>query len=571
MDLENKALLAVVFSLMLIALPASAFTLNSDTDSATLNCADGSAFLWITNDASESALYSLSIYNPLNLTSWFDSSSLQVPGGETRGAAVHFSAPGCFQGQQNLVVEADKCAGTQCEKKWRKISVFVPQACSKNCASRINAVPPQNSFSPGQCTTDSCFSGRQSDLSFNSFFSNSVHTVDINGAPSECLKLNVGESRDIKLRIQNTGAAGTFDFKITGDTDSLNPSTDKGYVSLPRGGFQDVVMEVSPGSSTQGNSVITFNVMNSGDAIASESVCVNVFDSHSASLSLPGTIQAFDCENPVITGKIRNEGSAADSFIVTATPEVIAQGADSFSSIAPDPVAVGGKSSAEFKLTLNTKALSLGPNKIIVQAKGEQYLDIHGNYNKAQGMGEVTVNVNPCQQVQQGGSVTVNITQTTENGWIGYGVYVTNNYNKQLDDVSVSVQGIPQEWKVITTDGVSIPPGEARRLTLLVKPTTQDDAMPVILVNSKGSKIASQPVGKTSGKNAGGLSGLFVLGADNWILLLIALAAIIALGFFATRPTSKQLSPAAPGKVEPQADVDAYKKLLSKAKDNAQQ
>ncbi|VVB67832.1 Uncharacterised protein [Candidatus Norongarragalina meridionalis] len=477
----------------------SIVSLSTEADYAIITGTQGELRFWATNNANETRFVSFSAYVG-ELTAFIDEPFAALQPNAAKSTYIRFNAPDCFRGVEDVYLKARSCNadGTSCAERTKTIHVFVTPTA--DCSYHIN----------GSLGTEAYVAplvrGRPSStLTYVKYFDPTEYDVRVSGA-EKCIDFYAGDWKRVPLTLLNRGAAGTFDLRLLGDTDKINAMLGSEYVSLTRNDASDVFIDVQPGRDS-GRYWVTLQVLNGVSVITEKDVCINVVDKYEASLLMPKYVRVPDCSGVTIRGLAENLGTAEDVYAIMT---------DKFAAASEDTITVRAGERGQFDVVIDGSTLQKGTTTLHVGI---------ASVETSKMVAEATTQL---EVVSCSAASSVNATQTQEAESVRVTVNVVNDLNTSLDNVSASVAGIPATWKVQAESGVSIAPQSSRNLTVIITPTTSEEAVAPQLIVKSGDRIIGQQALPPISPKPAGLTG-FVVTALSQNMMLIAVLVAIAL------------------------------------------
>ncbi len=530
----KRILFAIAGALLVLSAFAGASSLNKNVDSAFMYSDQAiDAYYWFVNTGDETAFVSFSA-EVGDLNGLFDAPFVVVEPGAAKGTYLQLTAPDCMRGAQTIYVNALACnaEGDDCNEYSTYLTVNVNPAFE--CGVFVNGSyePPQY-YEPTPaycCTTPDCASeqcvaesgyccdysatvytgGSQkySTITYSRFYDPTELDVSFHGDQS-CAQAYTGDWVRSEITLVNRGAASTFDLRLIGDKEKLNAVLGSSYLSLSRNGAQDVFVDFQPSRVQGGRYWVTLQVMTGGVVVGERDFCVDVVDRFEARVLLPQSVEFDACSNGLIHGEVQNMGTAADSYAIVA-------GVD-YALVTPSEVYLEPGEKASFEISVDSAALPQGSSLIPVAAVNSR------SESPIVGEGAVTILKIPCSQAGE-----VDVSSSEEDGFFEVVVRVTNDFDVPLENVTVDLLNLPNDWEVIGETGVTIAPNSVMDLRLWVKPSTDEEANPVAVVKSNGEVIATKELPAIRG-GAGGLTGLvtYALSQNALLISLLVIASLL--------------------------------------------
>ena len=476
-----------LFGLFLVAFAAmgalaSAFSAQAGADYVVLHGTEGKVFVSATNDAGVEGTISFSTDSD-QISAYAENQAVQrAAAGETKGTYVLISAPDCFRGTADVTVTVQLAV----DQKITYASTTI----------RAVAYPTEqcDRYQEGAPATDNYVAaGSGKTALFTAYADPTEYRVSIIGG-EKAETMGAGQFKRMKLKLMNYGAAGTFELRAIGG--EVNAALTKESVSLQRSEATDVYLDVKPAQGTaDGRYFTTVQVMAQGQIIYERDIAVDVAEKHDVSLALPDAVTINGSTPVAIAAAVKNAGTAVETLKITV------------SAFAQAPAAISVKA-GETK----TFAIVVDPAKL---AAGENTLDVRVESDAIEGSGQVKVTA-------QGGAQELKPIPIT--------VAVKNDGNSSLENVTGSITGIPASWLVMKGDPITVPAHGEANMTLYIKPTTNEDANPILTVKS-GDTILQTIRLPTIKAAPTGISGYFTAlgGNTTFIGVLVAVAVVVAL------------------------------------------
>jgi len=499
---------------------ASAFQLRSSVDYISVSSSTGSVYFYAENtgDAAETLSFSAASEN---LLTYFDESYFSIPANSIKGAYLRISSPDCFRGYETVTVSAQLCSSSSCETSTKKITVNAIPA--KQCSSYVEGFATPSSFVPGySCSSDGCLQlgnnarDVKSTVVFSSRFDPSGYEVRISGA-DQCTKITRGENAKIGLTLMNRGASGSFDLRLLGDNEELNSFLTRDYVSLSRSEATDISIYSEPSSEvTSGRHFTTLQALNNGQVISEKSVCIDIDDIFSTSLSVPFQIIAVPGKDSVAIIEIRNRGTSEESYLLEALPLGMSQDAVSLETRS---FTLGAGESKQVSLQIDSSSLNSGDNRFEIIASGS--------------VSKAVSQLNAILQTPEKTSVSANQSQADNS--VTVTLAVGNDEDFAIDNITFDVSGIPSSWTVSKVAPFSVPAHSEKRFPVKITMNSNEEAQPIVTVKSNGRILSVQTLPKISGAT-GGFTGFFTATlAKNAQLALLVLVVFLLFFLFYIR------------------------------------
>ncbi|MFA6048349.1 MAG: hypothetical protein WC792_00165 [Candidatus Micrarchaeia archaeon] len=547
---SSRFFVLAAFAAAFFAIPlASAFTLSASSQNLGITpCSDGQVYVYVQNPFSTGGELSFSASFG-QLHGFFDAPSQAIAGGATRGSYLHVSSPQCFKGWEDVTVYGQLCIDGECRVEQKTVRVNV-EPCSDCNGFIYLSNQTEAYYIPAAPRTSDGTVPLASGIYFASEFDPSFYELNI--FSKDEVNMRQGETAAVELSLVNEGAAGTFDLRAIGDVGELEAYLSDDYVSLARGEARTVRLDVQP-STVTGKYCAAVQATRAGGIVVQEKyVCFNVYDKLSAEISLPTTLAATRCDTVEFDAKIRNTGTAQDTYRLRTTP---------FSTADETYVTLSPGEYAEIGVAIDANALALGRNKVAFYAEGENVDALTGLTSKGKGI--VNLFVSECRGT--GGSASssqqigvANTTQAANGTLIKLVTAVVNEGNGTLEAVTAEIFGLPNEWTVTQQEpnGITVEPGQTRNLTLWVQANTPAEAEGTLSVKSNGTTLYSKPV-KINGKTGdAGIVGFFTmaLSGNSLFISVLILAALVVIVMAARGRHAKELE---------QARLDRVKKSIT--------
>ncbi|MFH0835167.1 MAG: hypothetical protein V1881_02395 [Candidatus Micrarchaeota archaeon] len=477
----------------------SVISLNTEADYAVITGTQGELRFWATNNADETRFVSFSAYVG-ELTAFIDEPFAALQPNAAKSTYLRFNAPNCFRGVENVYLTARSCNadGTSCAERTKTIHVFVTP--TEECSYHING-----SIGVDAYTAPLVRGGPRSTITYVKYFDPTEYDVRVSGA-EKCIDFYAGDWKRVQMTLLNRGAAGTFDLRLLGDTDKVNAMLGSEYVSLTRNDASDVFIDVQPGRDS-GRYWVTLQVLNGVSVITEKDVCINVNEKYETALLLPKYVRVPDCSGVVLKALVENKGTAEDEYAVMT---------DKFATASEDVVTVQAGERGTFDVAIDASQLKPGVTTLHVGIASMETQKM---------VAEATTDL---EVVSCSAASKVEATQTQEAESVRVTVTVVNDLDTALDNVSASVVGIPATWKVQAEAGVSVAPQSSRNLTVIITPTTSEEALAPHLIVTAGDRVVGDQALPPISPKPAGLTG-FVVTALSQNMLLIAVLVAIAL------------------------------------------
>jgi hypothetical protein len=430
----------------------------------------------------------------------FDTTTLHVKNGETKGTYLRFEAAGCSRGEENVVVTGEFCVNGACQTRQTTVKVTMIPCASLKCTSVDDNSLYFKSVSGVSCTGEGCsVVNRNTKIEFSNYFDPSEVSLRING-PAECQQAQVGELTRVVLQLINSGAPAQFNLQsIDRGLAIMNPSLSQDSVAMSRNSVERVLLDVIPSKSV-GRYWVTVQATKDGFKVASKDVCFDVSEKSEALLTVPQKVSGDSCSSITFRAKLENTGSTTEKYVISSNVASV-----------PDSITLGGGEVKYFDVVVPKNRVSTGSMEVSVKAESEHLI----------GSTVTTVKVSECSGVS--------FTQTREGDNIRVTALVNNDRSDAMQRVSLALSGLPSSWLVVGREEKDIPAHSSESVSILVKPGTSEEVTVVAKVLEDGSEVKSAPL--TLSGNAG-LTGFFILGGSNWLLLLLLLIIALALLLF---------------------------------------
>jgi len=345
-------------------------------------------------------------------------------------------------------------------------------------------------------------------LTFATYFDPTEYDVDILGATTG-KKIAAGYFARFKISLANRGAAGTFDLKLIGDKDAVNAVLSNNYVSLERGGIQEVYVDIQPSRNAgTGRYWVTVQAIRNFVVLAEKDVYVDVEDKFDAELVLPDSIKTSACGSTTLSAKLKNTGSREDSFILEASE---------FASLAPAELSIAAGREALFSISIDGSKAGVGMRALVIRAES-----VNSPERKAFEK-TIAVQSSACASEEN-----VLINKSEQDALVKLFVDVENPFDTPLEGVTVSISGLPKDWTYSAPSGVSIPANSKKTIEVSIT-RGSDEAVKnaVIEVRSNGRVVASKEFSVDA--RATGLTGFvtLALSQNGWLIALIILIALL--------------------------------------------
>lgn len=517
--------------LLLLAGLASALSLSSGADTVIVSGARADVTLWATSDLNTNGQMAFSAYAG-DVNAFFDRPIVSVAPGETAAAHLIINAPDYFRGVKDVPVWVQLCAlnnGTNCVVSSTTVRVVsYPYGDSTTPASTasstsiqtspyrtvqtngfVDGFPNQNNLVIDSTPTYGVTASR---VVRTQYADPTSRSVDVTGDLHVSTPATQGAR--VKVTVANTGAAGDYDFVLTGDDASRlhavasvsgarlqtnqavsfyvdafpNPS-----LSSPSGGATG---PASAGASRAGRYNVVLQVQNAGQLVEGgyAVIQVDVSDVHQATLVLgQSSLEVVQGSSGELPLSITNTGTASETLQLV-TPNFIS---------GPASIVVGAGQTRSATLVVDAAKLDVGSYQVEIGAQNAF----------VSGKGAFTLNVNPAPVVVP----TVSPAAPTVQDVLTLEANVSNPSNATWFNVTAMLVGIPQNWTVTKAQAVSLAAGQSMSLQLVVNRTTDEEAPnPSLLILSDGVTVARQDLPKINSRTASGLTGLFTAGPNSF-------------------------------------------------------
>jgi len=482
--------------LLAVAALTSGLAIQTDADSYSITGqTQGQAYVWAVNDFASTATISFTA-SASHVTASLDKARHSAAVDGVAGTVVRFYAPPAFRGTDYITIQAQACAGDgTCVTATKKIEIRVEAEITQN--EQIGQPQRYTKSAPewGSVTY------------YGAAFDPTSYNVDIQSRTS-CIKIGAGSRESERLLLLNRGAAGSFNIRAFGDKKLIDAELTPSRISLQRSGAEEVWLSVSPSLQAAGQrTYVTVQVLApNSQVVAERDYCFDIEDRFDAKLYVPKLVQVTNCGQTEIQAVLQNTGTAADRYTISGSRLL---------GVTPDELTLAAGESQELKLLVDTSGLEPGQTAIsfsVASASG------------AAGSGETVLDVKACENMAKS-TTQEGPTETT------ISVEVKNEFNRTLENVTASVEGLPQGWTVLLpVEPLTLQPGEAKNITMTIRASTGEEVKNATLVLKEGDKvIARQRLPTISGK-PGGLTGFFTAASGNLgLIAAIIVGALVVL------------------------------------------
>jgi hypothetical protein len=506
---------------MLLAGFASALTLESSADTVIVSGTRADVTFWSTSDLNVQGSLAFSAQVG-DFNAYFDRPVVAVSPGETAATHLIIGSPDFFRGVKDVVVRAQLCTPdlSVCNTAAKTVRfVNYPYGQDALPASTVAGASPQtdpyrqvqpNGFVDGFANQNNflandipAYGVRASRVVRTEYANPTERGVDISGD----LRISTVATRGARasVRVANNGAAGDYDFVLSGDSARLNAVASISGARLQEGEVASFNIDVYPkGALKAGRYNLVLQVQNAGRLVPGgyANIQVDVTDVHTVELALGvETLEVKRGQQAELPALLTNRGTAAEDLQLLS-PDFISH---------PTSVLVAAGQSRRVVFVVD--ATNLNP--------GNYAVEIGGQNQFIAGKGSFTLVVKPADLPAP--------TVAPQDDLVALELSVTNTGNTTWTNVTASLLGIPEAWTVTKGAPVNLKSGESTKLLLLVNRTTDEEAPnPVLFVKSDGVNVARQDLPKIGSRKSSGLTGLFTAGANSFsvILVLVVLAII---------------------------------------------
>ncbi|MEM0475391.1 MAG: hypothetical protein QW343_01190 [Candidatus Norongarragalinales archaeon] len=454
----------------------------------------------------------------------------------SRGVNLRVSAPANARGCDLVTVTATVCDSSPegaCETLSKTIRVFVSPSRESNYYVEFPLNYCLNYFEPAARISSNRVA---SHLEFEGYFDATrfdARFIDVFGV-SRCKKVKPGEFARFPVSLRNTGAATSFDIRLIGDKDVLNAEVSSSFASLQRNEIAEFSVSVSPTHyAAPGRYHVVVQAQRGGIVLAEKEVCVEVEHEYDVRLSVPSEVEASTCGVSSFEAQVENTGTGRDIFeIDVSEPD--------WALVATRNVEARAGQKQIFEVKIDGTRLDPGVYHLGIKATSGENFGMRPASDKA----FVLVKVTPCIPEKPLSPAQASVKKEEKDEVAKLLVTIENPSDAPIDNVSVSLEGLPEKWSYVSESGFVVPPHSNKTLTVLVKRTTDEEAKDVMLKIKSGDKVVGvQTIPKIESR-ASGLTGFFVAaGANAWIIALIiaiALAVVVLSGRLKTSEEATQ-------------------------------
>jgi len=511
-SLQGLKELKIGFIVLGVALLVASFVagaeLKTSADTASVSCREGKVFVWVNNEASEERLvaFSAQFSGSLGLNGFFEDEFLTAPAKGAKGTYLHFRAPDNMRGAEDVWIRAQIVSrdNTVNEVRQKNLRVFVTPC--KQVGYYINGTAKGPFYEEPRETGEG--TRIKSFLTFTSYFDPTEYDVDFLGATAG-KKIAAGDFARFKIALANRGAAGTFDLKLIGDKEAVNAVLSNNYVSLERGGIQEVFVDVQPSKNAgAGRYWLTVQAIRNFVVLAEKDVYVDVEDKFDAELILPQSIKTSACSSTAVTARIKNTGSREDSFVLEASE---------FALLAPTELSIPAGKEAFFTITIDGSKAGVGARALVVRAES-----VNSPERKAF---EKTVSV---QSSACAGAENVLVNKNEQESEVKLLVDVQNPFDTPLERVTITIVGLPKGWTYDAPLETTIPANSQKTLAVVIKRASDEGVKNALIeVRSNGRLVAVKEF--SIEPRASGITGFvtLALSQNTWLIALIILIALL--------------------------------------------
>ncbi|MFH0974003.1 MAG: hypothetical protein V1817_04430, partial [Candidatus Micrarchaeota archaeon] len=522
---SHKDVLMLVVGVVLVAFAfanfAGASTLSVSYSSISLYASrTANVFVYVSNPSAESQIVSFSASSASGVVStsfnYYDARI--VPRG-SRGATLRITAPEIMRGCDTVTVTATVCSADgsgACETLSRDIRVYIRPSVDSRYYADSPADYCANYYAPS--TTPA---GRfvRSRIELTGYFDPTAYEarfVDAYGV-SACKTIRPGEVARFPVSLRNTGAATSYNIRLMGDKDVLNAGVSSSYVSLERNEIAEIVVRVAPlHSASGGRYYAVVQAQRNGVVVAEKEVCVEIEHSYGVRLNAPSVVEASTCGVNGFEVELENTGTGRDIYALDVSEP-------DWALVATRNIEARAGEKQVFEVKIDGTRLQPGVYRLGLKAtSGENVYS-----REVSDKDFVEVRVASCTPKTPLAPPQTSVSKQTQDETVKLLVNIENPSNEPIDNVSVALDGLPENWTYVTESGFVLPPQSNRTLTVLIKRTTDEEATGVVLKIKSGEKVVGvQDIAKIESR-ASGLTGFFVAaGSNTWIIALIIVVAL---------------------------------------------
>jgi hypothetical protein len=449
-----------------------------------------------------------------------------------RGATLHVTAPPNMRGCDSITVTATVCGanGGACETQSRSIRVDVQPSGESSY------------YIAGQDYCGSYYepalepAGKRvySRIEYAGYFDATNYEARFIDRPTACERVRPGEAAVFRASLLNAGAATSFDIRLLGDKDVLNAGISNSFVSLQRSEVAELSVSVSPTHyAAPGRYYVEVQAQRNGVTLASRDVCVEVEHSYGVRLSAPREVDATTCGIASFNAELENTGTGNDVFgIDVSEPD--------WALVETQSVNARGGQKQIFEVKIDGTRLATGVYRLGIKAVSGQ----NPEPRKVEDRVFVAVRVAACVPKAPLAPAQTSVAKEEKDEVVKLLVNIENPSDEPIDNVSVSLEGLPEKWSYVSESGFVVPAQSNKTLQVLVKRTTDEEAANVLLKIKSGDKVIGVQEIPRIQSRASGITGFFVAAGSNaWIIaliIIIALAVIVLSGRFSVGGQEKQ-------------------------------
>ncbi len=539
---SHKDVLMLLVGSVLVAFAfvnfAGASTLSVSYSSLSLYASRTAAvYVYVSNPTANSQIVSFSATSASgNLAASFDYYDSVVSPRGSRGATLRVTAPEIMRGCDTVTVTATVCDASgdaACETLSRDIRVSVRPSVESSYY-----IDSPIDYCANYYTPDTTPSGQfvRSRLELVGYFDPTAYEarfVDAYGA-SECKTIRPDEYARFPVSLRNIGAAASYNIRLMGDKDVLNAGVSSDYVSLERNEIAELVVRVAPTHSASGGRYYTVvQAQRNGVVVAEKEVCVEIEHSYGVRLAAPSVVEASTCGVNGFDVELENTGTGKDIYALDVSDP-------DWALVATRNIEARAGEKQSFEVKIDGTRLQPGVYQLGLKATSGENVYSREVSDKAY----VEVRVASCAPKTPLAPAQTSVTKVAQDETVKLLVNIENPSGEPIDNLSVALEGLPENWTYATESGFVIPPQSNRTMTVLVKRTTDEEASGVVLKIKSGDKVVGvQNISKIESR-ASGLTGFFVAASSNtWIIALIivvALAVVVLSGRLRTGGDDEQ-------------------------------
>ncbi len=499
--------------LVLFFVFAGAFSLNSNLDTLSISCSAGSVYFWVDNGASVNETLFLSATSNY-LTAYFDDPIREVAPHSLQGSTLHIIAPDCFRGSEDVKIFAQLCSGESCEVKQKTVRVYV-SPCG-DCSSYEEHYATGPFYTPGSgCDSSNC-APVHSDIIRSASYSSTTPSITIRGAEG-CTKIRKGNYARKKLMIINNGPTATLRVKMVNSRD-ISAYALSEYVNLVRGEAKDIYLDASASKHAYGRQYVLLEILSGNSVVKQINLCFDVEKEKGANMVLPKGVELYKCKKAEIIGKISNTGETDETFLLAGP---------SFASL-PSTISLKPGEEKPIPIYLDLSSVDVGAHKLTITAQSS---DLKGSATSS-------LVVKSCENKKAENKINKNVSQSK----FKLTILVSNPGNHTLENVSISIIGLPSNWEVIKPVPTAIAPNESKNITAIVKPGSSTKEDGTLIVRAGDKTLFSRPVSFDATKISTG-TGLFSEKNAPLIVVMVFVASLLLIYLYhESRAKSENIS-----------------------------